>query len=59
MPQHIDLNVIGKRIEELNLTLEQSEVKLSNGVNKFVAVTSKYVLFFNNGMCFEDAKFAP
>jgi len=59
MPQHIDLNVIGKRIEELNLTLENHEVKNNNGVNKFVAVTSKNVLFFTNGMCFEDAKFSP
>lgn len=41
MPQHIDLNVIGKRIEELNLTLEQTEVQANNGVNKFVSTTSK------------------
>lgn len=59
MPQHIDLNVIGKRIEELNLTLEQTEVQSNNGVNKFVSITSKFVLFFTNGMCFEDSKFIP
>jgi len=51
--------VIGKRIEELNLTLESNEITNQHGVNKFQSVMSKHVLFFANGLIFEDSKFLP
>lgn len=57
MPSEIDLNVIGKRIEELNLVIEDKEIKNVNGINKLVQVVKKNILFFHNGMSFEDHKF--
>jgi len=53
------LNVIGKRIEELNISIENTEIANHGGVNKFQCVMSKHVLFFVNGLIFEDSKFIP
>jgi len=51
----IDLNVIGKRIEELNLTVSSQRMVNIRGVNQMQSYDSNFILFFANGIFFEGS----